>query len=156
MCAKDERKTQKLRVSVVFNQIRLNYTPTSISKFFKVYRSLFSRCRHFSTTTDREFTSFFLSHLKMFSTMILMNWNLPEKENPEHPGSDHCGHLSGDLFQYKMAEGLTSFVMTWNFIKFSVTILIETENVKMYSFSVHVINKLSSTNRHMLQTQPLW
>ena len=51
-----------------------------------------------------------------------------------------------------MAEGLTSFVMTWNFIKFSVTILIETENVKMYLFTVHIINKLSSTNRHMLQT----
>lgn len=84
--------------------------------------------------------------------MILMNWNLPEKENPEHPGSGHCGQLSGDLFYYKMAEGLTSFVMTWNFIKFSVTILIETENVKMYSFTVHIINKLSSTNRHMLQT----
>ena len=42
--------------------------------------------------------------------------------------------------------------MTWNFIKFSVTILIVTENVKMYSFTVHIINKLSSTNRHMLQT----
>ena len=51
-----------------------------------------------------------------------------------------------------MAEGLTSFVMTWNFIKFSVTILIVTENVKMYSFTVHIINKLSSTNRDMLQT----
>ena len=84
--------------------------------------------------------------------MILMNWNLPEKENPEHPGSGHCGELSGDLFYYKMAEGLTRVVMTWNSIKFSVTILIETENVKMYSFTVHIINKLSSTNRHMLQT----
>lgn len=77
---------------------------------------------------------------------------MPEKENPEHPGSGHCGELSGDLFYYKMAEGLTRVVMTWNFIKFSVTILIETENVKMYSFTVHIINKLSSTNRHMLQT----
>ena len=81
-----------------------------------------------------------------------MNWNLPEKLNPEHPGSGHCGQLSGDLFYYKMAEGLTRVVMTWNFIKLSVTILIETENVKMYSFTVHIINKLSSTNRHMLQT----
>lgn len=77
---------------------------------------------------------------------------MPEKENPEHPGSGHCGELSGDLFYYKMAEGLTRVVMTWNFIKLSVTILIETENVKMYSFTVHIINKLSSTNRHMLQT----
>lgn len=77
---------------------------------------------------------------------------MPEKENPEHPGSGHCGELSGDLFWYKMAEGLTRVVMTWNFIKLSVTILIETENVKMYSFKVHIINKLSSTNRHMLQT----
>lgn len=77
---------------------------------------------------------------------------MPEKDNPELPGSGHCGELSGDLFYYKMAEGLTRVVMTWNFIKFSVTILIETENVKMYSFTVHIINKLSSTNRHMLQT----
>ena len=30
--------------------------------------------------------------------MFLMKWNLPEKENPEHPGSGHCGQLSGDLF----------------------------------------------------------
>ena len=42
--------------------------------------------------------------------MILMNWNLPEKENPEHPGSGHCGELSDDLFWYKMGECLTSFV----------------------------------------------